>query len=302
MPQEGMQWLPREELLSYEEIARIARIMSSYFYVDSVRITGGEPTVRAGITRLVAMLSELKTPDGKQLDISMTTNGVLFPQLAHDLKQVGLKRVNISLDTLDRDRFIAITKRDQLARVVQAIEVAVQEGFSPVKVNMVVMRGVNDDEVVDFAEFGRTLGITVRFIEFMPLDGDQTWSPSKVFSASDILLALSKKYDLIELGHSSDPASLYRFADGSGEIGIIPTVTKPFCADCDRIRLTAEGQIRTCLFALEEHDLKTPLRSGSSDQEIAELLERIVGTKWAGHKIGNVNFVRPHKSMSQIGG
>jgi cyclic pyranopterin phosphate synthase len=302
LPEEGIKWLPREELLTFEEIARLARVLVSRFGVDSIRLTGGEPTVRAELDRLVAMLTELRPLATDGLDLSMTTNGVALPLLADRLRTAGLDRVNISLDTLRSDRFHAITKRDQLARVLEGIQAAKEAGFAPIKVNVVTMRGINDDEVVDFAAWGRREGVEVRFIEFMPLDGAGAWDLSMVVSAEEIVAKIDAVFPLEAIPRSSAPATTYRFRDGQGTIGVIPTVTKPFCGDCDRIRLTAEGRIRTCLFALDEHDLRGLIRQGATDEELAVALTQIVGTKWAGHSIGNVSFKRPHRSMSQIGG
>jgi len=302
LPQEGIEWLPREELLTFEEIVRLARVLVSRFGVDSIRLTGGEPTVRADLHRLVGQLAELRPLAAEGLDLSMTTNGTALPLIADRLRAAGLDRVNISLDTLRPDRFRTITKRDQFGRVLEGIEAAKEAGFDPIKVNVVAMRGVNDDEVVDFAAWGRNEGVEVRFIEFMPLDASGAWDLSMVVPAEEIVREIDAVFPIEAIERTSAPATSYRFRDGQGTIGVIPTVTKPFCGDCDRIRLTADGKIRTCLFALDEHDLRGLLRQGASDEELGLALQRIVGTKWAGHSIGNVSFKRPHRSMSQIGG
>jgi len=302
LPEEGIAWLPREELLTFEEIARLARVLVAGFGVGSIRLTGGEPTVRADLYRLVELLNELRPLAADGLDLSMTTNGVALPLLADRLRSAGLDRVNISLDTLRADRFRTITKRDQFSRVLEGIQAAKEVGFDPIKINVVAMRGINDDEVVDFAAWGRREGVEVRFIEFMPLDASGAWDLSMVVSADEIVREIDSVFPIEAIARTSAPATSYRFRDGSGTIGVIPTVTKPFCDDCDRIRLTADGKIRTCLFALEEHDLRASIRSGATDDELAGQLQRIVGTKWAGHSIGNVSFKRPHRSMSQIGG
>jgi GTP 3',8-cyclase len=308
MPEEGMQWLPRDELLTYEEIARVARVCVERFGFESVRVTGGEPLVRAHVTRLVQMLAPL------DVDIAMTTNGVRLPELAHELVAAGLRRINISLDSLQRERFFALTKRDELQRVLAGIDAAVQAGLSPVKINAVVMRGVNDDEVVDLARFGRERGVGIRFIEFMPLDAQGEWSQDKVVPAHEIIDRIDAVFPLErgtadhDLHNHVEPAERFMYRDGVGDVGVIASVSEPFCDHCDRVRLTAEGQFRTCLFALDETDLRSLLRADGGldaidlDDRLAEAITRAVGTKWAGHRIGQVDFVRPGRSMSQIGG
>jgi cyclic pyranopterin phosphate synthase len=311
MPQEGMPWLDRHELLTYEEQARIVRVCIERFGFESVRITGGEPTVRAHLPRLVAMLAPLG------VDIAMTSNGVRLPEMAHDLAQAGLRRINVSLDSLRPDVFRELTRRDDLTRVIAGIDAALEAGLDPVKVNCVVMRGVNDDEVVDLAAFGRRKGVGVRFIEFMPLDADEAWSRDQVVPAQEILERIDAVFPLestattdtdVETpsGHV-EPAARYRYRDGEGDVGVIASVTEPFCDNCDRVRLTAEGKLRTCLFALDETDLRAILREPRAgpdtiDEHLAAALVAAVGEKWAGHRIGQVDFVRPSRSMSQIGG
>jgi cyclic pyranopterin phosphate synthase len=302
MPAEGLKWLPREEILSFEEIERIARLCVERFGVDGIRITGGEPTVRAELSVLIAMLAGIRRADGSPVDLAMTTNGASLRIIADDLRAAGLQRINISCDSLRRDRFAAITRRDRLHQVLDGIDAAVQAGFSPVKVNAVMIRGVNEDEVVDLAAFGREKGVQPRFIEFMPLDADGAWSLDKVVPAREIVAAIDAVYPLEPVEHGPEPASRWRYLDGAGEIGVIASVTEPFCGNCDRIRMTAEGALHTCLFATDDHDLRGPLRRGASDDELADLLVAAVGTKWAGHHIGKVDFVRPPRSMSQIGG
>ena len=296
MPAEGMQWLPRDEVLTFEEIERVARVCVERFGFDGIRLTGGEPTVRAHLPVLVQKLAALG------VDLAMTTNGATLALLAHDLRAAGLKRINISLDSLRADRFAALTRRDALTPVLEGIDAAVDAGFDPVKVNVVMIRGVNDDEIVDFAAFGRDRGVQIRFIEFMPLDADGAWTRDQVVSAEETVAAIDAAFPLEPVVHGSEPATRYRFLDGRGEIGVIPSVTRPFCESCDRVRLTAEGQFRTCLFAVDEFDLRTLLRTGATDDDLAGAIERAVGTKWAGHQIGQVNFIRPNRSMSQIGG
>jgi GTP 3',8-cyclase len=302
MPEEGMQWLPRSEVMTFEEIERLARIFVARYGVRGIRLTGGEPTVRAHLPVLVEKLAAIEGPDGP-VDLAMTTNGATMRLLAETLREAGLRRVNISLDTLDRDRFVQMTRRDELTRVLDGIEAAKEAGFEPVKVNAVIERGVNDDEVVTLARFGRDRGIEVRFIEFMPLDADGHWMTDKVVGQDEIVAAIAAVFPLEQLpARGAAPADRFRYLDGGGTIGVIPTVTKPFCGDCDRVRLTAEGQFRTCLFATREFDLMTAMRTGESDDQIAARIEAAVATKWAGHRINQVNFVRPGKSMSQIGG
>ncbi len=310
MPEEGMQWLPRSDVLSFEEIVRLATIFVERYEVDGLRLTGGEPTVRAHLPVLVAKLAELRVPRtsasplaGCKPDLSMTTNGATMRLVAGDLRAAGLDRVNISLDTLRAERFLAITRRDELDRVLDGIEAAKEAGFSPVKLNAVIERGVNDDEVVDLAEFGRDHDVEVRFIEFMPLDADGHWASRQVVSQDEIVAAIAAVHPLSPVpARGAAPADTWRYTDGRGTVGVIPTVTKPFCADCDRVRLTADGRFRTCLFATDDHDLLSLLRTGADDAAVAAAIERAVGSKWAGHRINTVNFIRPAKSMSQIGG
>jgi len=302
MPAEGLKWVPRAEILTFEEIARIARLFVEGLGVESIRLTGGEPTVRADLATLVGLLADLRTPDGRSIDLALTTNGAKLVRLAQPLKDAGLRRINISLDSLKRARFAEITRRDALPEVLAGIDAATSAGLYPVKVNVVVVRGWNDDEIVDFAEYGRERGIQPRFIEFMPLDADGAWSMDKVVGADEIVAAIDAIHPLEEVAHGPEPASRWRYRDGAGEIGVIPSVTKPFCGDCDRVRLTAEGAFMTCLFAQDDFDFRTPLRSGATDDELGDLAARAVGLKWAGHRIGKIDFVRPRRSMSQIGG
>ncbi len=296
MPAEGMTWVPREEILTFEEIVRFARVCVERFGFDGIRLTGGEPTVRAHLPHLIEQLAELGT------DLSMTTNGATLRLLAGDLVDAGLRRVNISLDSLHRDRFEKLTRRDDLDKVLDGIEAARQAGFDPVKINTVMMRGVNDDEIVDFARFGRERDVTVRFIEFMPLDAGGDWNEKLVVPADEIVERIAEVFPIEAVTRGSEPAERFRYLDGGGEIGVIASVTRPFCGNCDRVRLTAEGEFRTCLFALDEYDMRPLLRGGATDEALAEAVATAVGNKWAGHRIGEVNFIRPSKSMSQIGG
>jgi len=296
MPEEGMQWLPRDDILTFEEIERVARLLVERHGIESIRLTGGEPTVRAHLPVLVEKLARLP------VDLALTTNGATLRLVAHDLAAAGLKRINVSLDTFDRERFVAITRRDDLHKVLDGIDAALEAGLRPVKVNAVMMRGVNDDELLEFARFGREKGVVVRFIEFMPLDADQSWSNGAVVTAAEIVERIGAVYPLEALAQSSAPATRYRYCDGAGEIGIVASVTQAFCGTCDRVRLTAEGKFRNCLFALEEYDVRTLMRNGASDDEISACFEAAVHAKWAGHQINQVHFIRPKKSMSQIGG
>jgi GTP 3',8-cyclase len=297
MPEEGMQWIPRSEILSFEEIERLARICVERFGFDGIRLTGGEPTMRAHITTLVEKLAQLG------VDLSMTTNGATLRHIAHDLRQAGLNRLNISLDTLDRAKFERMTRRDELDNVLAGIAAAQDAGFDPVKINALVERDVNDDEIVALARFGRKQGLEVRFIEFMPLDASDAWQRATVVGQDEIVAALAAEWPLEQVpARGAAPADRWRYLDGAGVVGVIPTVTKPFCGDCDRVRLTADGQFRTCLFATDEFDLRELLRNGASDADIEACIEAAVGTKWAGHQINQVNFIRPARSMSQIGG
>ena len=296
MPAEGLDWVPRDELLTFEEIERVARLSVEQFGIESIRITGGEPTVRARLPILIKKLSQLP------VDLSMTTNGATLRVLSEDLVSAGLKRINISLDSLQSDRFTELTLRDNLPQVLDGIQAAVEAGLDPVKVNVVVMAGVNDDEVVDFARFGREKGVTVRFIEFMPLDASEGWTNSQVVTQAQIVAKINSEFPLEPVERTSAPATRFVYKDGGGEIGVVASVTQQFCDTCDRVRLTADGQFRNCLFSVEEFDLKGLLRSGAEDKKITEALKKVVQSKWAGHGIGTVDFIRPARSMSQIGG
>ena len=296
MPVEGMEWTPRAELLSFEEIERVARLLVERYGIDSIRLTGGEPTVRAHLPVLVAKLAALG------VDLAMTTNGSTLRLVADDLAAAGLKRINISLDSLRHDRFVELTNRDELDRVLDGVDAAVEAGLDPVKINAVMMRGVNDDELLDFATYGRDRGVTIRFIEFMPLDAQGNWDNNTVVTLDEIVARISEVYPLDPVERTSAPATRYRYRDGAGEIGIVASVTQSFCDTCDRIRLTADGQFRNCLFAVDEFDIRAGLRTGLTDDELAGILESAVLAKWAGHSINQVHFIRPKRSMSQIGG
>jgi len=283
MPEEGMRWLPREDLLSFEELERVARVCVERYGFESIRITGGEPTVRAHLPRLVERLAALG------VEVSMTTNGASLALIAGDLARAGLGRINVSCDSLRPERFAAIDE-------------AVRVGLGPVKLNCVLVRGVNDDEVVDFAAYGRDHGVEVRFIEWMPLDADGEWKADRVVPAAEVVAAIDSAFPLEAQARGSAPAERFCYRDGRGAVGVVASVTRSFCSSCDRIRITAEGQLRNCLFAVVETDLRAVMRAGGSDDDLAAAIEAEVGRKWAGHSIGRVNFVRPARSMSQIGG
>jgi cyclic pyranopterin phosphate synthase len=302
MPEEGLAWLPRSEVLTFEEIERIARLMVERYGVESIRLTGGEPTVRAQLPLLVARLAALRTAAGP-IDLAMTTNAATLRLLADRLRQSGLRRVNISLDSLRPERFAEMTRRDELHRVLDGIAAAQESGFDPVKINTVVQRGVNDDEIVELARFGRDRGVEVRFIEWMPLDASGRWDGRAVVGQDEIVARIHEVFPVEQLpARGAAPADRWRYLDGGGTVGVIPSVTKPFCGDCDRVRLTAEGQLRTCLFATREFDLQAAIRRGETDDDLAARIERAVATKWAGHRINQIDFIRPKRSMSQIGG
>jgi len=303
MPAEGMTWLDRSEVLTYEEIERVARICVEKFGVDSLRLTGGEPTVRAHLPQLIAKLAALRLPDGTKPDIALTTNGATLRNIAVELRDAGLDRINVSMDSLKPERFFAMTRRDELHNVLAGIAEAQVAGFSPMKVNAVVERGANDDEILDLVRYGRDNNVEVRFIEFMPLDATNEWERNKVVSQDEIVATIAAEFPLeLMPARGAAPADRWRFLDGKGTVGVIPSVTHPFCGDCDRVRLTSDGQFRTCLFATDESDIRALLRNGGTDAKIAELIQVAVGAKWAGHQINQVNFIRPNRSMSQIGG
>ncbi len=299
MPEEGVQWVPRSEILTFEEIERVASVAHG-LGVDSVRLTGGEPLVRASITDLVGRLGRIGFSD-----LSMTTNGSGLARLVPALVAAGLQRVNVSCDSLRPARFAEIRRRGELAKVLEAMDAAERAGLPKVKVNVVVMAGVNDDEVVDFAAFARETGRTVRFIEFMPLDAGEAWERSRVVPGEEILARIHSVWPLepaSDRGIDAAPADRYRFVDGRGEIGMITSVTRAFCGSCNRLRLTADGAIRNCLFANNEASVRDLLRSGADDADVARLIRETVWAKRAGHGINDPAFLRPARSMSMIGG
>jgi cyclic pyranopterin phosphate synthase len=298
MPEE-MAFYDRAEILTYEEILRVVQIVAR-LGVNKIRLTGGEPTVRRDLPVLVRGL--IAVPGLR--DLSMTTNGARLVELARELYDAGLRRLNVSLDSLDRATFAQVTRRDMLDRVLAGLEAAARVGFRPIKVNAVAIRGVTEGELLAFARLAREHPYEVRFIEFMPLDGDNLWERKKLLSGAEIVAAIDAVYPLerVDAGPTPDPATRYRFVDGEGEIGIIASVSEPFCSHCNRIRLTADGKLRTCLFSIVETDLRAPLRSGASDSEIAWIVADAVSRKEAGHLINSIDFVKPQRNMSQIGG
>jgi GTP 3',8-cyclase len=300
MPAEGLEWLAREEILRFEEIARIVGVLAR-LGVDEVRLTGGEPLVRRDLPVLVEQLARI---DGVH-DLSLTTNGVLLDRLARPLVDAGLQRLNVSLDTLNHVRFAEITRRDALDAVLRGLGAAERyPQLRPIKVNCVAIKGFTETEVPALAELARRKPYVVRFIEFMPLDADEVWRGDDVLTGAEIRAIIEEHYGALEElpAKASSTAKRFRFADGAGEIGFVNPVSEPFCSSCDRIRLTADGQLRTCLFSRREWDLKTPLRDGASDDELVQLLRFAVRHKERKHKINDPGFVRASRSMSQIGG
>ena len=299
MPAEGLEWLGRDEILSYEELARLIRLLAA-MGVEEVRLTGGEPLVRRDVPTLVRLLARLPGVN----DLSLTTNGVLLERDAPALVAAGLRRVNVSLDSLSHVRFAEMTRRDALDRVLTGLAAAERHPeLRPIKVNVVAIRGFTEEEVPAFAELARRKPYVVRFIEFMPLDADQAWRGDDVLAGAEIRALIEARWPLVELpAKPSSTARRYAFADGAGEVGFVNPVSEPFCSTCDRIRLTADGQLRTCLFSRREWDLKTPLRDGASDAELERVIRFAVAHKELKHRNNEPGFVRASRSMSQIGG
>ena len=299
MPAEGLPWLQRHEVLTFEEIERLCRLLAS-MGVANVRVTGGEPLVRKDVAVLVGKLAAIEDI----ADLSLTTNGVGLKALAGPLAAAGLRRLNVSLDSLDHTRFQEVTRRDMLDRVLEGLAEAERHPeLRPIKVNCVAMRGFTEREAVAFAELARSSPYVVRFIEFMPLDADRTWSKDEVLTGAEVRALIEDVHPLVPLpAPASSTAQRFAFADGRGEIGFINPVSEPFCSTCDRIRITAEGQLRTCLFAEEETDLRAPLRAGAGDAELEAIVRTALLGKRMKHAIGEPGFVRSGRSMSQIGG
>src|SRR5215212_524006 len=298
MPAEGLPWLERSEILTFEEVERLVGLFVS-MGVGDVRLTGGEPLVRRDFPRLVEMLAKL---DGLR-DLSVTTNGYLLERDAAALVAAGVQRVNVSIDSLQRDRFYTMTRRDALPQVLRGLEALGRHQQLKVKVNAVAMRDFTEDEALPFAEFARVHPFQVRFIEFMPLDGDHAWTPESVLTGEALRALIHARYPLEELPREpSATARVFRFVDGVGEIGFINPVSEPFCSDCNRIRLTADGKLRTCLFSIHETDLRAALRSGASDGELEAIIRAAVWRKELKHRGGEPGFVQPSRTMSAIGG
>ena len=300
MPAEGLEWLRRDEILTFEELARVARILAA-MGVSEVRLTGGEPLVRRDLPALVAMLAEIEGVE----DLSLTTNGILLERYAGALVEAGLRRINVSLDSLDHVRFAQITRRDALDQVLQGLEAAERyPELRPIKVNCVAIKGFTEDEVPALAALARRKPYVVRFIEFMPLDADRAWSADQVLTGGEIRRLVEAVHGpLVELpAKASSTARRFGFADGHGEIGFVNPVSEPFCSACDRIRLTADGQLRTCLFSRREWDVKKVLRDRSDDADVAAFLRHAVRHKELKHRVNEPGFVRASRSMSQIGG
>jgi cyclic pyranopterin phosphate synthase len=299
MPAEGLPWLDRSALLTYEEIERLVRLLAA-MGVHDVRLTGGEPLVRKELWRLVERLASIEDVH----DLSLTTNGYLLTKQVDDLVRAGLRRVNVSLDSLARDSFFELTRRDSLAQVLEGLEAAQRHPeLRPIKVNVVALKNFTENEVLRFAEFARRNPYEVRFIEFMPLDADRSWTRDKVLPNAEIVAMIDAVYPLEAVGRERHgTARRYRFADGNGEMGFISPVSEPFCGDCNRIRLTAEGELRTCLFSMTETDLREPLRSGATDAELETIIRDAVWRKELKHHVNDPGFVQPARTMSRIGG
>ncbi|WP_329563109.1 GTP 3',8-cyclase MoaA [Kitasatospora sp. NBC_01266] len=303
MPAEGLDWLPRAELLTDAEVVRLVRIAVRRLGIASVRLTGGEPLLRRGLPALVGELT------GLGVELSLTTNGIGLARMAGALAAAGLRRVNVSLDTLRRDRYQEITRRDRIADVLAGLAAARAAGLAPVKINTVPVRGVNDDELLDLVEFAAEHGYRLRFIESMPLDAQGAWDRSSMITADELLAVLGTRHRLIPVprgplgaGRGTPPAEEFRIAGTDTVLGVIASVTRPFCGTCDRVRLTADGQLRNCLFATEESDLRALLRGGAEDAEIERAWRRTIARKGPGHAIDSADFVRPARPMSAIGG
>jgi len=299
MPEEGMRWLDHDELLTYEEIVKIVGVLTP-MGIGKIRLTGGEPLMRKELPRLVAGLNGIS---GIR-DIALTTNGYFLSEQAAELASAGLRRINVSLDSLDRATFEKMARRDYLQRVLDGIDAAIRAGLGPVKINVVLIRGINDGEIETFAKLARETPLVVRFIEFMPIGLEDNWSDASVITTAEVLGRLEALgYPAVPVVRSDgEPADRYRFGDGKGELGFISPVSTPFCGSCNRIRLTSDGKLRTCLFSTGETDLKGPLRAGAAPGDLRELILKAVAEKEAGHLINRPGFVRPERTMSSIGG
>ena len=300
MPEHDVEFVKRGEILDFEEIERFVRIAVALGIVK-LRVTGGEPLVRRGLPELIRRLTAI--PGIR--DLALTTNGVLLPDLAEPLYEAGLRRINVHLDTLDRERFIRITRRDELGKVLAGLDLSKRLGYSRIKLNAVAVKDLVEPDIVPLARYARDNGFEVRYIEFMPLDAQNLWDRGKVLLADEIIETLAREIAPLAPVPDPDPrapASEYAFADGIGRVGFIASVSRPFCLNCNRIRLTADGKLRYCLFAIQEDDVKSLMRSGASDEEIAALIRRNLAGKWEGHEIDSAKFVPPPRPMYSIGG
>jgi len=300
MPETGVKFEPRENLLTFEEIEKFARVAVT-LGIRKLRITGGEPLVRKDLAKLIGKLVVIPGVE----DLALTTNGVLLAQQAKELYDAGLRRVNIHLDTLDRARFLHITRRDDLPKVVEGIEVCKRLGYGPIKINAVAVKNLVEPDIVPLAQFGRENNIEIRYIEFMPLDSQGLWEHDRVLLTDTMIAMLERGIGPLEEVPDRDPrapAADYRFKDGIGQVGFISSVSKPFCLNCNRIRLTSDGKLRYCLFAIEETDVRGLLRGGAPDEEIAAAVRSCVSDKWLGHEINSQKFVAPPRPMYSIGG
>lgn len=300
MPETGVKFQPRDQILSYEEIERFVRVAVT-LGVRKLRVTGGEPLVRRDLPELIRKLAAI----GGIKDLALTTNGVLLGAMAQELYDAGLRRLNVHLDTLDRARFTQITRRNDLEKVLESIEIARRIGFGPIKINAVAVKNLLEPDIVPLARYGRERDIEIRYIEFMPLDSQGLWDRSRVLLADQIIAMLEREIGVLEEIPDRDsraPATEYRFADGIGRVGFIASVSRPFCLNCNRIRLTSDGKLRYCLFAIEETDVRALLRGAASDDEIREAIRGNVHAKWIGHEINSTQFVPPPRPMYSIGG
>ncbi len=300
MPESGVHFVQRSEILDFEEIERFVRIAVS-LGITKLRVTGGEPLVRRDLPVLIRRLANIPGIT----DLALTTNGVLLPELAGPLYEAGLRRLNVHLDTLDRQRFLQITRRDDLEKVLAGLEISKRLGYAKIKLNAVAVKNLVEPDIVPLARYARENGFEVRYIEFMPLDAQNLWDRGKVLLADEIVRMLSAEIAPLVPVPNPDPrapATEYNFADGLGTVGLIASVSRPFCLNCNRVRLTADGKLRYCLFAIEEDDVKALMRSGAEDEQIAALVRRNVAGKWEGHEINSARFVAPPRPMYSIGG
>lgn len=299
MPADNVQFMPRDELLTYEEIARIVRVAAA-LGISRIRFTGGEPLMRKDVTDLVRMIGAIDGID----DLALTTNAFFLDKLAVPLREAGLQRLNISLDALDREKVAQVARRDCIDQVLRGIEAASQAWYESIKINAVAMRDFSEDQILKMIEFARDGNFEIRFIEYMPLDADRAWERAKVLLGSEIVEIIRERYELIPIGDSRErgPATEFRFPDGRGRLGLITAVSQPFCDSCNRIRMTADGKLRTCLFSERETDLKSLVRGGAEDSVIADTIRAAVAKKEPGHKINHPDFVQPERAMHAIGG